>query len=68
MTTHEGFLGRGRTNSLRRRMWVPQCSCGWRHDGYYQRPAAQRAVDRHLAEMSSRFEGDIDDVYVTRRP
>lgn len=50
MSEHEGFLGRGRTSSLGRKLWIPQCSCGWRHDGYYQRPAALRCVERHLAQ------------------
>jgi hypothetical protein len=50
---HEGFLGRGRTSSSGRKLWIPQCSCGWRHDGYYQRPAAERAVDRHMAIVRS---------------
>lgn len=55
-TAHEGYLGKGRRSSSGRTLWIPQCSCGWRHDGYYQKPAAQRAVDRHLAKHQAQEE------------
>ncbi len=46
---HQGFLGKGaRKSSSGRTLWIPQCSCGWRHDGYYTRPAAQRCMERHV--------------------
>jgi hypothetical protein len=53
MTPHDGFLGTGsHRSSSGRKLWIPQCTCGWRSDGYYTKPAAQRAVDRHLANPS----------------